>query len=205
MPSWWHTSVTFLHSIGLTVFGIIVALIPNFRDMQKIDYGWLDPAAACCFHERQWDLHFSLYQKLHIHQVVSSLQTCTAAYILAFRVELKSDMFYKIICKRILLYRTYYVKDGYRHIWPFHSRIYAYSVLPNKRAYARSCSREKIPLRTNLLGTMHGLCTVCFNAKRRSKFSKNFKIQKIIFTKNIDNPPVIIVIYVCIVIIPRCW
>ena len=41
MPSWWHTFVTFLHSIGLTVFGIIVALIPNFRDMQKIDYGCL--------------------------------------------------------------------------------------------------------------------------------------------------------------------
>ena len=38
-------------------------------------------------------------------------------------------------------------------------------------------------------------------SSRRSKFSKNFKIQKIIFTKNVDNPPVIIVIYVCIVII----
>ena len=35
----------------------------------------------------------------------------------------------------------------------------------------------------------------------RREFSKNFKIQKIIFTKNVDNPPVIIVIYVCKVII----
>ena len=71
----------------------------------------------------------------------------------------------------------------------------SYSVLPNKRAYARSCSRKKIPLCTNLLGTMHGPCILFFQ--------KKFKIQKIIFTKNVDNPPVIIVIYVCIVIIHR--
>ena len=75
-----------------------------------------------------------------------------------------------------------------------------YSVLPNKRAYARSCSRKKIPLCTNLLGTMHGPCTVCFGAN----FQKISKFKRLFLQKNVDNPPVILVTYVCIVIIHRC-
>ena len=36
----------------------------------------------------------------------------------------------------------------------------SYSSFPNKRAYARSCSKGKFPLCTSLLGTMHARCQV---------------------------------------------
>ena len=43
-----------------------------------------------------------------------------------------------------------------------------YSCVPNKRAAARASSGGKNPCCTSLLGTLHGRCTRCFGAKRRS-------------------------------------
>ena len=60
---------------------------------------------------------------------------------------------------------------------------------------------KKIPLYTNLLGTIHGPCTVGFEAN----FQKISNFKRLFLQKKVDNPPVIIVIYVCIVIIHTCW
>ena len=45
-----------------------------------------------------------------------------------------------------------------------------YSSFPNKRAYARSCSKGNSALCTSLLGTMHAPYQLSFGAKRRSDF-----------------------------------
>ena len=55
----------------------------------------------------------------------------------------------------------------------------------------------KIPLYTSLLGTIHGPCTEA----SKEIFQKISKFNRFFFTKNVDNTPVIIVIYVCKVII----
>ena len=70
-----------------------------------------------------------------------------------------------------------------------------YSVLPNKRVATCSCSKKKFPLYTSLLGTLHAPCTMCFGAKRQSKFFKKFEFQKTILTQNVDNTPAFISIY----------
>ena len=58
-----------------------------------------------------------------------------------------------------------------------------YSSFPNKRAYARSCSKGNSALCTSLLGTMHAPYQLSFGAKRRSDFC----LFSIFFLNDIKN------------------